>query len=99
MSYTLNLVCGCTVYVSCHPVTNVAHGRIIERRGPDCRDRRHAVGVRLGLWEMLPDPNHHVSIRFNQERSLERTNDSSPGRYHDGTASRTRAGTGRSTPV
>lgn len=56
MSHNLNLVCGCAVYVSCHPQTNVAHTRVIERRGPRCTNRRHDVGVRLWLWELLPDP-------------------------------------------
>jgi hypothetical protein len=47
------------VYVSCNPKTGVAHTRVIERRGAACADRRHDVGVRLGLWEMLPDPRLH----------------------------------------
>lgn len=55
MSYTLTLSCGCTVYVACHPRTRVAHSRVIEFRGPSCRVRRHDVGVRLFLWEMLPE--------------------------------------------
>lgn len=55
-SYTLTLACGCAVYVSCHPRTGVAHTRIIERRGPSCRNRHHDVGARLWLWEMLPQP-------------------------------------------
>ncbi len=56
MSYTITLWCGCRVYVACHPRTHVAHARIIERRGPACPDRRHTMGARLGLWELLPDP-------------------------------------------
>ena len=56
MSYTLMLGCGCEVYVSCHPRTRVAHTRIIERRGITCRICLHDVGVRLQLWELLPDP-------------------------------------------
>ena len=56
MSYTITLWCGCTVYVSCHPGTNAAHARIIEKRGAGCTERRHQTGVRLWLWEMLPDP-------------------------------------------
>jgi len=56
MSYTISLRCGCEVYVSCHPETGVAHTRVIERRGAGCADRRHQVGTRLWLWEMLPDP-------------------------------------------
>lgn len=54
-SYTLTLGCGCVVYVSCHPLTGVAHTRIIERRGAACRNRHHDVGSRLWLWEMLPE--------------------------------------------
>ena len=54
MSYTLTLACGCTVYVSCHPRTRVAHTRVIERRGDGCRHRLHHVGTRLALWELLP---------------------------------------------
>jgi hypothetical protein len=56
MSYTLTLECGCTVYVSCHPITRVAHTRIIERRDPACKVRRHETGARVWLWEMLPTP-------------------------------------------
>ena len=55
MSYTISLPCGCAVYVSCNPETGVARTRIIERRGEPCTDRRHEVGTRLWLWEMLPD--------------------------------------------
>ena len=55
MSYTLTLQCGCVVYVSAHPKTRVAHTRIIQTRGADCRVRRHEIGLRLYLWEILPD--------------------------------------------
>jgi hypothetical protein len=55
MSYTITLWCGCTVYVACFPGTNAAHARVIERRGANCAERRHQTGVRLWLWEMLPD--------------------------------------------
>jgi hypothetical protein len=58
MSYTVTLWCGCRVYVSCDPKTQLAHTRIIERRGDDCRERRHEAGARLWLWEMLPDARH-----------------------------------------
>jgi hypothetical protein len=58
MSYTLTLHCGCIVYVSCHPKTQVAHTRIIETRGRACRSRRHETGARLWLWEMLPDSEY-----------------------------------------
>jgi len=64
MSYTLTLPCGCIVYVACHPISHVAHTRIIERRGPCCHVRRHEVGVRLGLWEILPDPHHQACPVF-----------------------------------
>jgi hypothetical protein len=67
MSYTLTLVCGCTVYVSCDPQTRVAHNRIIERRGPVCRNRRHDLGARVWLWEMLPDHRHDGLVEFNDD--------------------------------
>lgn len=54
MSHTVTLQCGCLVYVACHPKTAVAHTRVIERRGPACPLRRHEVGTRLHLWELLP---------------------------------------------
>ena len=54
MSHNLTLECGCVVYVSAHPETGVAHTRIIQSRGNDCRVRRHEVGLRLFLWELLP---------------------------------------------
>lgn len=55
MSYTLTLHCGCLVYVSCHPKTQLAHTRIIERRGSACQARLHDVGRQLQLWDLLPD--------------------------------------------
>ena len=54
MSYTLRLQCGCVVYVARNPHTGVAHTRVIEKRGPSCAVRKHEIGVRLGLWDMLP---------------------------------------------
>jgi hypothetical protein len=59
MSYNLTLQCGCLVYVACHPKTRIAHTRVIERKGAACRVRRHEIGLRLHLWEILPDPRHH----------------------------------------
>ncbi len=56
MSYTLTIGCGCLVYVASHPRTRIVHTRIIERRGGECGVRAHNVGVRLQLWELLPDP-------------------------------------------
>jgi len=55
MSYTMTIWCGCFVYISCNPTTGLAHTRIVERRGDNCPVRRHDVGARLWLWEMLPD--------------------------------------------
>jgi len=67
MSYNLALHCGCVVYVSCHPTTRVAHTRVIQSRGPDCRTRKHEVGARLFLWEILPDKvNHAGAARIDQ---------------------------------
>jgi len=59
MSYTLTLQCGCIVYVSRHPKTRVAHTRVVQTRGATCRHRRHDVGTRLFLWELLPDTVPH----------------------------------------
>jgi hypothetical protein len=56
MSYDLTLQCGCVVYVSAHPATRVVHTRIIQSRGTQCGVRRHEVGLRLYLWELLPEP-------------------------------------------
>ena len=58
MSYNLTLPCSCVVYVSCHPKTRIAHTRIIQSRGESCRVRRHEIGLRLYLWEILPDPTY-----------------------------------------
>jgi hypothetical protein len=58
MSHNLTLQCGCTVYVATCPKTRVAHARVIESRGAMCQVRRHEVGLRLELWELLPDPEY-----------------------------------------
>jgi len=58
MSYTLNLHCGCVVYVSVDPATQVPQTRTIQMRGSHCTIKRHAVGARLYLWELLPDRRH-----------------------------------------
>ena len=55
MSYTITLHCGCSVYVSCHPATHLAHTRIIESVGARCTTRRHERGSRVFLWELLPE--------------------------------------------
>jgi len=64
MSYNLTLSCGCLVYVSCDPKTSVAHARVIEQKGPACLVRTHEIGVRLYLWELLPEPAKPPTIRF-----------------------------------
>lgn len=64
MSYNLVLHCGCLVYVACHPKTGIAHTRVIERRGASCSIRRHEVGLRLYLWEILPEPAHRPEPVF-----------------------------------
>jgi hypothetical protein len=56
MSHTITLYCGCLVYVACHPQTGIAHTRVLERRHPLCTVRKHEVGLRLALWELLPEP-------------------------------------------
>jgi len=65
MSYNLTLQCGCLVYVACDPRATVAHARILERRDPGCRVRKHEIGLRLSLMETVPnlgeiapDPEH-----------------------------------------
>jgi hypothetical protein len=63
MSYNVTLWCGCSVYVSCHPKTQLAHTRIIETRRAECPVRNHEVGARLWLWELLPPPGQEVSSR------------------------------------
>jgi hypothetical protein len=70
MSYTVALWCGCTVYVACNPQTRVAHSRVIERRGPQCRIRTHEVGTRLWLWELLPDPRSVDQPTIVEERTI-----------------------------
>jgi len=68
MSYCLTVYCGCVLYVACHPATGVAHTRIIQSRGPNCRVRRHEVGLRLYLWEILPNAEHHPTRMWMDER-------------------------------
>jgi len=62
MSYSVMLWCGCTVDVSCHAATGIAHSRIIERRGTTCSVKRHEVGTRVWLWELLPDSSRHLPL-------------------------------------
>jgi hypothetical protein len=70
MSYILALHCGCVVYVACHPKTGLAHTRIIQARGRECRQRRHDVGARLFLWEILPDPRHEPVPQWTDDVTL-----------------------------
>ena len=69
MSYTVTMGCGCQVYVSSNPRTNVAHMRIIERRGARCGVRQHEVGFRLQLWEMLAELEPVVPLPVRQQAS------------------------------
>ena len=62
MSYSVILCCGCTVGVSCNPVTGFAHSRTIERRGKTCSVRRHEPGTRVWLWELLPDTSREAPV-------------------------------------
>jgi hypothetical protein len=64
MSYNIDLSCGCVVYVSTHPSSGVAHTRIIETRGRGCAVRRHQVGLRLSLWELLPEPPRQSGVEW-----------------------------------
>jgi len=54
------------VYVSCHPDTRIAHTRVIETRGEACAVRRHEVGLRLSLWELLPQPVQSAPVEWEQ---------------------------------
>jgi hypothetical protein len=70
MSYTLTLQCGCVVYVSAHPKTRIAHTRVIQSRGINCSVRRHEIGLRLFLWELLPDP-HIENLQYDVRTETE----------------------------
>jgi hypothetical protein len=67
MSYSISIPCGCSVYVSCHPTTGIAHTRIVQARGAQCRVRRHEIGTRVYLWEILPDPSFSALLMWNDE--------------------------------
>ena len=64
MSYNLTLGCGCLIYVACDPETGFAHTRLIERKAESCLVRTHDIGVRIYLWELLPEPATRPTIRF-----------------------------------
>ena len=68
MSHTVTLYCGCVVYVACHPRTGVAHTRVVESRHPLCPVRKHEVGIRLALWELLPEPLGQPAHTFSAVR-------------------------------
>jgi hypothetical protein len=42
----------------------VAHTRVVESRGAQCATRRHEIGLRLHLWELLPDPGYLTRAVF-----------------------------------
>ncbi|HEX7140359.1 MAG TPA: hypothetical protein VF219_21085 [Vicinamibacterales bacterium] len=67
MSYTLTLECGCVVYVARNPATHVAHTRVLQSRGAACPHRRHEVGLRLYLWELLPPRRDRVARAYDQD--------------------------------
>ncbi len=64
MSYNLTLQCGCIVYVACDPKSGLSHARVIETKGPRCRTMRHEIGLRLFLWEILPDASYRTQPVF-----------------------------------
>jgi hypothetical protein len=63
MSYSMKLLCGCTIYVAGRRGMATADTRVLELKGPRCRDRRHVAGVRIWLWEMLPNPSQPPRAR------------------------------------
>ncbi len=67
MSYSLTLHCGCVIYVSCHPKTRFAHTRVVQKRAECCTHRRHEVGARLYLWEMLPDARYEPAPEWSTD--------------------------------
>src|SRR5262245_21743117 len=67
-SYTLDLNCGCIVSVSVHPESRIARTRILQTRGRLCTNKRHEVGSRLYLWELLPDPIDESKIEWTHLR-------------------------------
>lgn len=69
MSYSVMLWCGCTVDVSCNAATGKAHSRTIERRGTRCSVKRHEVGTRAWLWELLPNGSRHMSLNESRASS------------------------------
>jgi hypothetical protein len=70
----VTLWCGCRVYVSCNPNTGLTNTRVLERRGDQCAMRNHAPGVRLWLWELLPDHRQpDPAVRFETCRTGQRS--------------------------
>jgi len=64
MSYKLTLQCGCVVRVATQPNSRMVHTRVIDASGASCGVRRHQPGLRLYLWEMLPDRTHRTDLRW-----------------------------------
>lgn len=56
MSYILTLACGCVVHVNNESGSDAAPIRILQARGQVCGVLGHRVGLRVSLWELLPDP-------------------------------------------
>jgi len=79
MSHNITLYCGCIVYVACHPHTGVAHTRVLERRHPFCRVRKHEIGLRLALWELLPEPIEWIAVPSDRQRVVRSARRLAPG--------------------
>jgi hypothetical protein len=84
MSYELTLPCGCVVYVSCHPKTRVAHTRVVQSRGACCASRKHDVGARLFLWEILPDRTARSGLAWIDEEAAHEVARIAPRRAGNG---------------
>ena len=78
VSYNLTLDCGCIVYVACDPRTQLAHTRVIERIGPLCRVRNHEVGLKVWLWELLPQSGGRPPVAQSRENLHGRVNADTP---------------------
>jgi len=71
LSYNLTLRCGCVVHVSVRPASRIAQTRIIRTRGRQCAVERHQVGLRLRLWELLPERTHRPEIDWSDAEPAE----------------------------
>jgi len=52
------------LHVSRDPETGIVQTRVIQSRGVECRDRRHQIGLRLYLWEILPDYRYRPTLAW-----------------------------------